>query len=155
MHSNIPICRWNGEDEQDLAESAYLAAVSRPLAGSVALAPSQSVYTRTASEWDGGITRTERIQWDPGSRLNTAYVRSCAEWAHANCKPGEKQDGIPAEKVVALAKLLPGNRTRQMETAADLLRSALSLESFHVNDRQHPENPSHTPEQPRCPAQTF
>ena len=87
----IPSCFWNGTDEKDLAESVYVAAISRPLAGAVHLSTQCSHAKRPAEEFDGGITRTEGAAWSPFKNRNTDWVKASARWARANQKPALMQ----------------------------------------------------------------
>lgn len=108
----IPVFRWNGEDENSLAENAFIAAVSRPIAGAITLAPATSRFVRSTNEYDGGITRVNLAAWKPNDYRNLEYVRSCAAWAHANCKPGHTRE------VIATTKHRSGECAARMEQNA-------------------------------------
>ena len=75
---------WDGEDENELIERIYTAAVNVPLKGEVNLLHG-SVAARPESERDGGMVRVKVApclkDWE-GSR---EYVRTSMEWMHENC----------------------------------------------------------------------
>lgn len=86
----IPAFYWDGEDEQSLWGACVMAAVGRPLAGPVTLAPGVSCVRRLVTD-DGGITRVPLAAWDPKGGVGdrgAAWVESSKRWAEANMAKG-------------------------------------------------------------------